>query len=66
MSYYHWLGASAEPTGLGSAEAPEPPPRLGPTGAIPCAHIWRAVWNDYHSSCRECEVCGASEVREYR
>lgn len=22
--FYHWLGASAEPAGLGSAEAPEP------------------------------------------
>ena len=31
------MGASASQTGLGSAEAPEPHSRLGPTGAIPSA-----------------------------
>jgi hypothetical protein len=42
------MGASAEPTGLGSSEEPEPHSRLRPTGAIPCAAHTPLPWSISH------------------
>lgn len=63
--FFFWLGASAERTGLGSAEAPEPDKQSPPYGCHPsrCDHSSGWAYSDtcersVSGECYTCSVCG--------